>query len=301
MTKSLKAHLHLDHTPKLLRRSQNTVYEAIFDDNTPCIIRVTDSQHRSRTAIAEEIRALNRLSQKCNFICKPLRGPENRFIEELTIENEIKYISFFEQAKGQYPDFHLEADVARAATCLAQFHQQSAALQHAYKRRQADRSPFLKAKPDRRYPQMSQLIDWQVNLAKQAGTYGLIHGDFNATNIKLNTPQIRLFDFDDCGYHWYAYDIANAIYMFLFDHRNEALHKVSAFADTFLSAYETYRPVNHEEVNQFISYRVCLLNTWLNRPNQGPLVIRTSSQKWITDLKTFVDDYFSRLIHTIKF
>ena len=162
-------------------------------------------------------------------------------------------------------------------------------------------SLFLKAKPDRRYPQMSQLIDWLVNLAKQAGTYGLIHGDFNATNIKLNTPQIRLFDFDDCGYHWYAYDIANAIYMFLFDHRNEALHKVSAFADTFLSAYETYRPVNHEEVNQFISYRVCLLNTWLNRPNQAPLVIRTSSQKWITDLKTFVDDYFSRLIHTIKF
>lgn len=139
MAESLKAHLHLDHIPRLLRRSQNTVYEAIFDDNTPCIIRVTDSQHRSRTAIAEEIRALNRLSQKCNFICKPLRGPENRFIEELTIENEIKYISFFEQAKGQYPDFHLEADAARAATCLAQFHQQSAALQHAYKRRQADR------------------------------------------------------------------------------------------------------------------------------------------------------------------
>jgi Ser/Thr protein kinase RdoA (MazF antagonist) len=42
--------------------------------------------------------------------------------------------------------------------------------------------------------------------------YGLIHGDVHAGNFHLHQGVVHLFDFDDCCYHWFAADIANAIY-----------------------------------------------------------------------------------------
>jgi hypothetical protein len=45
----------------------------------------------------------------------------------------------------------------------------------------------------------------------------LLHGDFAASNL-LQTPDgIRIFDFDDCGYGPVEFDIANSLYMVMFD------------------------------------------------------------------------------------
>ncbi len=42
--------------------------------------------------------------------------------------------------------------------------------------------------------------------------YGLIHGDFGETNYRYRGDRLNIFDFDDCCYHWFAYDLAVAIY-----------------------------------------------------------------------------------------
>jgi amicoumacin kinase len=43
-------------------------------------------------------------------------------------------------------------------------------------------------------------------------TFGLIHGDFGETNYRFQKDKLKIFDFDDCCYHWFLYDIAVTIY-----------------------------------------------------------------------------------------
>ena len=43
-------------------------------------------------------------------------------------------------------------------------------------------------------------------------TFGLIHGDFGETNYRCRDDRLNVFDFDDCCYHWFVYDLAVTIY-----------------------------------------------------------------------------------------
>jgi amicoumacin kinase len=47
---------------------------------------------------------------------------------------------------------------------------------------------------------------------KSSQTYGLIHGDFGDTNYRHQYDRLNIFDFDDCCYHWFVYDLAITIY-----------------------------------------------------------------------------------------
>ena len=57
-----------------------------------------------------------------------------------------------------------------------------------------------------------RLMDWLHKLPKDDQSFGLIHGDFGATNYRYKDNRLCVFDFDDCCYHWFAYDLAITIY-----------------------------------------------------------------------------------------
>jgi Ser/Thr protein kinase RdoA (MazF antagonist) len=45
-------------------------------------------------------------------------------------------------------------------------------------------------------------------LPRTGENYGLVHGDFTLANLLLQGERLVVIDFDDCCYHWYAFDIA---------------------------------------------------------------------------------------------
>lgn len=55
-------------------------------------------------------------------------------------------------------------------------------------------------------------LDGLHALPKDADSYGLIHNDFNDGNftVDYDNDNITAFDFDDCCYFWFMYDIACA-------------------------------------------------------------------------------------------
>lgn len=57
-----------------------------------------------------------------------------------------------------------------------------------------------------------QLIAELEALPKDVDSYGLIHNDFNDGNftVDYDNGEITVFDFDDCCYFWFAYDLACA-------------------------------------------------------------------------------------------
>jgi Ser/Thr protein kinase RdoA (MazF antagonist) len=49
-------------------------------------------------------------------------------------------------------------------------------------------------------------------LPRSRASYGLIHADLNHDNLFFDDGRLVVFDFDDCCFCWFAYDLAVAIY-----------------------------------------------------------------------------------------
>ena len=71
------------------------------------------------------------------------------------------------------------------------------------------------------------------NLPKDKDSYGMIHFDAHGGNFFVDRQgQITLFDFDDCSYAWFAYDIAIALFYMV-----TGLENASEFSKEFMRAF----------------------------------------------------------------
>jgi Ser/Thr protein kinase RdoA (MazF antagonist) len=125
----------------------------------------------------------------------------------------------------------------------------------------------------------------------------LLHGDFNNSNIVLTDDGPRIFDFDDSGYGPVEFDVANTLYMVLFDSRtgDGAGPSYGEFRTAFLQGYSDqsgYRPPD-STLDSLIDIRVHALESWIADPAEGPIGIRTSDAAWLEVLRRFVDDWKS--------
>jgi len=77
--------------------------------------------------------------------------------------------------------------------------------------------------------------------------YGLTHNDIHYGNIHLHDDNLTLFDFDDCGYHWFANDIAVAVHSVLPGYHLEA--EFDSITEDFLTHFMNgYREENQLSV-----------------------------------------------------
>jgi Ser/Thr protein kinase RdoA (MazF antagonist) len=57
-----------------------------------------------------------------------------------------------------------------------------------------------------------QIRDRMQCLEQQSESFGLIHGDLHLGNCKFHKGKVQVFDFDDCGWGYYLYDLAVTLY-----------------------------------------------------------------------------------------
>ncbi|MGI9667754.1 MAG: phosphotransferase enzyme family protein [Acidimicrobiia bacterium] len=123
----------------------------------------------------------------------------------------------------------------------------------------------------------------------------LLHGDFAASNVVVSPEGIRVFDFDDCGYGPIEFDIANSLYMVMFDTwvQERANSGYQLFREEFLASYaETAEgQVSVSDIDDLIRVRVMALDQWVHDPSEAPIGIRNSSPDWIATLHRFVDEW----------
>ena len=118
-----------------------------------------------------------------------------------------------------------------------------------------------------------------------------------AANLHQLNGSIKIFDFDDCGYGPRAFDVANALYMVLFD---AAVHHARApyepFKAAFVSGYtdEAALALDADVLTSLIDHRVSALSSWLDDLRTAPTGIRTASPEWHGVLRSFVVDYNAR-------
>ena len=79
-------------------------------------------------------------------------------------------------------------------------------------------------------------------LGQMPGQYGLIHADLLLENILVNGRDIRVIDFDDCGYGWYLFDFATSI---IFLHGSEHFDMAT---QALRIGYRQHRPLTDAQM-----------------------------------------------------
>jgi Ser/Thr protein kinase RdoA (MazF antagonist) len=82
-----------------------------------------------------------------------------------------------------------------------------------------------------------QVVDHLRELPRGRDEYGLTHQDAHGANMHVGADgRLTLFDFDDCGYHWFANDIAVCLFYTAMG-RNQTPEFARTFLANFLKGY----------------------------------------------------------------
>jgi Ser/Thr protein kinase RdoA (MazF antagonist) len=103
-----------------------------------------------------------------------------------------------------------------------------------------------------------ELIEHLRTLPRDRDSYGLIHFDAHGGNFLVDEAgRITLFDFDDCSYGWFIYDIAIALFYLVFG-RQDAPAFTEEFMSHFLKGYRSENRLDPEwlrEIPHFLKMR----------------------------------------------
>ena len=104
--------------------------------------------------------------------------------------------------------------------------------------------PFVDSKAHSDLKQLqAKLHDALSGIEKEVDIYGICTGDVNSGNFHINQhKQITLFDFDQCGYGYRAFEIGK-FFSSLHNH-----HDKPAICDAFLAGYTQIRQLSEIEI-----------------------------------------------------
>ncbi|MCA1032671.1 phosphotransferase [Bacillus timonensis] len=208
------------------------------------------------------------LAQSGVRVAKPIRSLKNEYIH--SIENYV--VMAFEDAKGSFvevKDLKMWNDSLFKLWGRTMGEMHKVAMQ--YKGTTKNVRPHWYEQPlFHQLPSVSEKmlnrLEWYMKELHQFPTdkryYGMIHNDLHPRNFTLHNDQLTVFDFGDCEYNWYIYDIAISIYHSV-DHiprndrkrRNEFVH---LFQTAFLEGYQQVVEIEEKWVNKigfFLNYR----------------------------------------------
>lgn len=225
---------------------ENHVFQ-VTHTPVPYILRLTPSIHRSYSMVKAEIDWICYLYNSVLHVARPIsfRGCE---LVEMVKTNDA-YISavIFEKARGHSLGYRrLEPDlirqwgeiVGRMHRLTRDYHPSDRLCTRAHwdQDPKFDIERYIPKSQSKVFEKYYSLIASLHKLPKDITSYGLIHADLNPDNFFVDERGvITVFDFDDCLYSWYLYDIA-AIVFAVIENTPDLMNK-KRFAYDFLRLF----------------------------------------------------------------
>lgn len=268
--------LDVEEADELTGGHQSRVFRIAQRNGRVAVAKVFDASMVDRANLDARLDVTAALADLDAGVCRPLVIGEGRVVKLASVSGSEHYIVSFEFAAGSAPDPADPDDARRMGAALARLHLAMSQL------------------PETPLPLVAALR--AIPAAEMPATEDrqLLHGDFGASNLRQTGGVVRIFDLDDCGYGPPAFDVANALYMVLFDSVTHGIAETyGTFRPSFLGGYaSTPGPrLAEESLNHFIGLRVRALGSWLHDLDSAPIGIRTASPAWRAKLQTFVSNY----------
>jgi Ser/Thr protein kinase RdoA (MazF antagonist) len=267
--------LGVDEVDELAGGHQSRVFRA-DRGGRPAVAKVLDASTVDRTELDVRLDVTAAVAPIDPRVCAPLVFGDQR-VRELSSPTFVEhYIVCFEFAAGSAPDPARAADGRRMGDALSRLHVAMSQL------------------PATSLPVVHALRTISADGAPAAGAQQLLHGDFNASNLREMGGVVRIFDLDDCGYGPPAFDVANALYMVLFDASVHGTPETyETFRRSFMEGYLSFPGPRLPQgaLDHFIDLRVQALDCWLDDLDNAPIGIRSASATWQATLRSFVSAY----------
>lgn len=254
---------------QLLDGFESYIYEYSRPDGV-FILRIGHSLRRTKQLIQGEVDWINYLAAGGAGVAKAIISDAGQLVEFLE-DNQGDYFmaTAFERAKGGPPTKELwNPELFQAwGRLLGRIH----ALTKDYRPSNPDwqRDPWdspgnlqvqewLPESESISLGIFQDLMGHFESLPKSRESYGLIHQDAHAGNFFVDEAyNITLFDFDDCVYSWFIYDIAMVIFYGLMGHENDPV-QIENFCRHFFIGYSQeniLNPVWLSEIPFFLKLR----------------------------------------------
>ena len=262
---------------KLINISENLTYKIEPPNGAPYILRAHRLGYHSPAAIQSELAWASAL-QTDNIIETPraIAGVNGNLLQEF----DGRHYVLFDFIEGNTPNetedlvtkFHALGKIA------AKTHLHSITWQrpNGFTRLRWDLDAILGAHPIwgkwQDGPNVTTDIAKTLNLAEancrdqitQYGLgksrFGLIHADMRLANLLVHGSDVRLIDFDDCGFGWFMYDFAAAVSFV------ETNAQLPEWKTAWLEGYETTRALTRHDyaiIDSMIMLRRLNLLGWI--------------------------------------
>lgn len=206
-----------------LDNSANSIYE-IQMQHQPAILRISKYSRQKERHVNFELAWMHELARHMPQIAGPIPSRNNRLFE--VIDTDTTWIAcVFHKASG-----HMIDPANPQEWNGALFHKlgQLMGNLHTYTKPYVGKIGIDEQLDWRHsymfWPENNQWVDpdilpiWNQTLAEMErlstteADYGIVHTDIHHQNFHVADGNIVLFDFDDCAYSWYAYDIASTLF-----------------------------------------------------------------------------------------
>lgn len=255
----------------LLNRSENETWRA-----GPLVLRLHRQGYHSKPEIAAELAWLSALQDLPGLNCvRPIPGAQG-----LVTEIDSRLLVAFAPISGQelQPGDDLARWFAPLGEITARLHLQSRqwTRPRGFTRKRWDVETILGPDPHWGHWRQAQGLDakgeallaraTEALAAKLAayGTgpkvFGLIHADLRLANLMVDGDTLTAIDFDDCGFGWWAYDLAAALSFYETDPRLPDL--IARWVEGY-TRVAPLRSVDRAMIPSLIFLRRVLLTAWL--------------------------------------
>ncbi|MDR7071778.1 phosphotransferase enzyme family protein [Fictibacillus barbaricus] len=247
---------------------QNKIYQ-FSKNNTKWILRITTGKHKSHNLIQGELDYILFLKRCGLSVSEPVLSIKGNLIEKIQCNGESYYCSAFVKAEGGHirvqDPAQWNASLFKSwGELLGRIHKAGKQYEIELKDSQVKRPRwseehpynhelFLKVKPGAVKDKYESVVSALRTFTMDANHFGLIHNDYHQGNIFVKDGTITVFDFDDCCYFWFAYDIAAAFYHAYWQHTsyNEAdLTFDQTFLVPFMKGYAEGNTLTEEIIDQ---------------------------------------------------
>lgn len=252
---------------------RNIVYVCKQMDVPQSVVRVSMTGDRREKEYLAEVEFVHFLAQGGASVTDVIPSVNGKMVEKVLFEGRETFISCFKYARGmlisdngyQYIDGRpLSEYFYNTGKTLGKIHKLSKKYV-ASNDRQDYFDKYNMAYIDELIPQeyselkaaIAKRLEMFQLLTKNPEVYGLVHFDFSDGNyhIDMESGEITVFDFDNCMYCWYMFDLANlwthGVGWFQFEEDKEKRRVgMQDYFDTVIEGYRSENDLSEEMLDK---------------------------------------------------
>ena len=267
---------HLD--VQMINLSENATYKVEAPDGQRRALRIHRAGYHTKAAIASELAWLMDLRKSGVVVTpEPVKGLNGEIIQEVS----GRYIVLSDWETGSEPGighdlikpFEILGEVTARMHAHARGWQRPSYFERFtwnFETALGDTKPHwgrwrdgmgVDAEKSKLFQRTVDLIGTRLNAYGQANErFGLIHCDLRLANLLIDGDQVKVIDFDDCGFGWYMYDAATPVSFY--EHEPQVPDLIEAWKTGYRKAGNLPK-ADEDEIPTFVMFRRLLLVAWI--------------------------------------